>query len=282
MGHTDVEELVSAARNRDKADIGLPPGLNDTSAAVTWIIGTASQFKQSPVDFETILPINTVIDLPVANTQTVGIIRDRIVVRIVVPETPGWLERVDEIRLGLRGAVVVGTWLLNSNIRKIVRTQIFLEIRKLRLERANKVLAAEGISDTTRFKALLRSSKIQRGISKGSIKQAGLILKAKAPLRVGGRIVLRAVTRPLIIIGIALDVVFITLEVAQGAQRAGLAGAVGGLAKGIADAATLGLLEDQTTALGLSVEKNLLAITSSEFIRTADPKTLSFGFGGIG
>ncbi len=239
----DLQDLLGAARNRDKALIGLPPGEDDEDANVAWIVGTTAQFKANPVKFDRIIPgVGQIIDVE-PTTQTVGVVDDQLVIKIEVPDLPGAADIIDEASDAASLGVLVGNWALSRHFKKIALNRIILEVQKIRLTRATKVAAAFSTSPVRRFKATLKTAKVGRSIVGRSAKQVRLIKKAKSLRFISTRVGAKILFKGIFVVSLAVDVIFISHRVATGFQEEGAEGAVGGLVAGVFDALTFGLAE---------------------------------------
>lgn len=278
MSH-EIEDLVVIARNRDRARIGLPPSPRDTTASVVWIIGTRSLFRSNPVRFDRVVVSGPVIQLDFPTTQKVGVIDDTIVITIEVPDVPNALDMIDTIHDKTSQLLLVGGWFTSTLINKIVVNQVVLEVQKIRLRRSANVLAAVETVPRARFRALVQTARIQQSIEKRGRRIVTIGRQLRRPTRIAGRAVARLGLKAFLFVGLAIDIIVVTHATVQGAQRAGPAGAIGGFVGAVADALTLGLLEEQTTDLGTTIEEAVGSGGAGSFL-DIDPKLI--GIGAIG
>ncbi len=253
--HEAVHDLIVAARARQKAEIGLPPDVDDTEANMAFFIGTTSDFEAEPVPFDTVIHRGeTMSELPGTTEQTLGLIDDQLVLQITVPDLPGAADVIDEIADAAQIGAIIGTWALSRHFKKIARNRVILEVQKLRLLRAQRVAAAFRTGDRRRFRAVIRSAKIGRSVAKRTTKGAQLVAKARKvrfiATRVGAKVLFKVVGG----IGLAIDVVLVSHRTFKGAERGGAEGAVAGFVAGVADVLTLGLAEKQTDILEVKTE----------------------------
>ncbi len=275
----DIEELVAIGRARAKAQINLPPRLRDRDATVVFVIGSRQQFNENPLVVDRILFNGEVIDLDTPTTQSVGVIDDQIIVQITLPkiETPAELEKLDEIVSATEKLLFIAAWFTSSLIKQFAINKVIIEVQKIRLARAKTVLALPGVSDRTRFRALVRTARTGRSIVRRETKAAAQLAKILKPIRIVGRIGVRLALKSILIIGVIVDIAIVTVAVVQASKQRGPAAGVGALVGGVADAITLGFLEKQTTSLGQRVEQGLTDITSSDFFSDDAPVTFQVG-----
>lgn len=236
---------------RDKALIELPPGQNDADDEITFLIYRDGTPR---IPFDSVISRSRSVGallpglLPAGATEKLGIIDGSVVVEIVVPDLPGWAQRIDRISSIVVIIASVNTWLLNRKIRPMIRKEIVLGIQKARLANARRVAGRVRTGGARRLRAFKKQGKLGRsvivraaaqpGIRKAALKSFGL----GSGLRIiAGAVGLRAVLASAILIGAAIDVFFIARRTALGFQRAGLPGAAGGFEAGLFDAATFGL-----------------------------------------
>jgi len=252
----ELEELVTIARGRDKARIGLPPGIHDASATAVFIIGTAADFRLRPVIFDRIISTDTLIDLdvPVKTEQITGIIDDQIVVKITIPDVPNVIQIAAEIHGSVTLYVIVGGWFGSRLINQLIFNQVVIEVQLIRLARAQRLAASPVKPLRAVARAQVRTARINAALTKRAFRSTTLRRRLLSPLRFVGRIGVRVAFKVFLIVGLAIDIVIIGHSVIEGSQRAGIAGGLGAFVGGVADALTLGLLEDQTTSLGETVE----------------------------
>lgn len=238
----DLEDLLAAAKNRDKALIGLPPGPDDEDANAVFIIGTTAQFEANPVKFDRILPVGKVMNIE-PTIQTVGVVDDQIVIKIEVPdEDPSTLDKVtDAAILGIG----IGTWGLFRSFEDVTKNQVIIELQKIRLERAKKVSKAFGTGPTKRFEATIQTARIGRSIIKRTEKVAKITRKARTIRFISTRTGARVLFKGIFFLTIAIDILLVTHRGVKGSQAEGLAGGIGGVAGGVFDVVTLGLGERQ-------------------------------------
>lgn len=272
----NIEELVRVGRARAKAEIGLPPNLTDLDASVLFVIGTRAHFQAEPVVFDRLILTNVIqFDLPPDQQpdQSMGVIEDQLVVRIVLPDIPlsAQAKVVNVVFDVVERLVLVGGWVFSPAITSFVLNEAWNSIRQIRIDRAQSILTKVGPSDRARFRALIRTAKLGRAQTKGLKRSTILFRKVQSPARLVGRAVVRTALKALLFIGLIVDIFFIAQRTTAGAKRGGLAGAVGGLVAGMIDAATLGLIPQTTAKAETNVESFLVAISSSRFFSDAPP-----------
>lgn len=250
-----IEEMVAAARGREKAEIGLPPGLRDIDAAVVYLIGTKAFFKANPIELDQVFQTDADImafDFP--TEQTLGTIEDQPVIKIVIPDVkvPVIVERMDTLKGIVEKLIYVGSWLFTRRFNTLVVNHVILQIQLRRLKRAKIVALGEG---PTRFRAAVRVSRITESIATRTARQARLVRRFKSPLRIVGRVATRALLRAFLIVGLIIDIIIISVAVIQGTRRAGIPGALGAFAGGVADTVTFGLVTPATETLAEKVEQ---------------------------
>lgn len=268
-------DLIAAARNRDKAAIGLPPEEGDLDATAAWMIGTRATFAQNPVKFDRIIFEGPVIDTEHSTEQTVGVVDDQIVIMVVVPDLPDAADVIDELADAAEIGVIIGKWALRRIFKQIARNRIILEIHRIRLSRAKRVAAAFNTGDVRRFKATLKTAKLGRKVAKRTAKGARLIAKTRrirfVATRVGAKVLFKAV----LVVSLVVDAVIVGHRVLKGIQRGfesedinPVSGGVGALVGGVADVLTLGLAERATEKLEVKTASLITSFMRFE-IRTA-------------
>lgn len=250
-----VQDLLAAARTRDKASIGLPPDHEDESASMAFFVGTRSDFAANPVKFDEVIHTGeTMSGLPGATDQMLGVIDDQMVLQITVPDLPGAADLVDEVADAAAISVIIGTWYLSRHWKKIAINRVVLHLQRLRLAKAKRVAAAFGTGDKVRLRATIKSANIGRAIAKRQTKQVSLLTKTKRVTFVGTRIGAKVLFKVVGVVGLVIDVILVTHRVFKGAERAGIPGAEAAFVAGVADVLTLGLAEKQTDALEVKAE----------------------------
>ncbi len=277
MSH-ELEELVKAARSRDKASIGLPPTGNDLSAAVVYQIGTRAQFEAQPVINAELLHTGEIIKLATPSKQRLWRVDDKLLVTVEVPDT-ATVEQIAEIHDTTTRYILIQSWGTSRLFTKIIRNTVILELQKIRLTKARSILAAGGdVSEAAKARAFVRRARIEKSIRKRSAKQLTGFRKLRSPARFVGRRVGRAIAKTALkvffFVGLAVDIILISARFVRGLQSQGAAGGVGALVGGIADALTLGLLEEQTQEL----EK----VTTNVIIKAAESSFFKVDFNKVG
>ncbi len=275
----DLAELVNISKQAEKARIGLPPGHRDLDARVVFLIGTRAHFADQPVQFDEIINIGVpeIMKLGTPTDQQLGIMEGQFVLQITVPDVPNALTIMNDIHDKTQLMILIGRWSSSTLFSKFVVNHMILQVQARRLERANRIATDLGLPTAKRLQSLIRTAKLSRSVSTRVRKQGGIVRKIKPPRRLIKRAVFRGVLRVFIVVGLALDVIIVTQATAAGAQRGGLAGALGGFVGGVADALTLGLLEEESFQLGVEVET-----AAREFQKTEIATSGLIGFGGIG
>lgn len=244
----DLEDLLAAAKGRDKASIGLPPDGSDDDASAVFIIGTTSQFGANPVRFDRILPIGKVMNVE-PTTQTVGVVDGQIVIKIEVPDLPGAADIIDEAADAASIGVAIGTWALLRPFKIIARNQLILEIQKIRLDRAKKVAAAFGTGPKRRFRATIRTARVGRSIVGRTASQGTLLRKTKSIRFIATRVGAKVLFKAILVVSLAIDILFVAHRTAKGVEQEGVPGGVGGLVAGLFDVVTFGLAERQADTI---------------------------------
>ncbi len=275
----EIEDLVVIARNRDKARVGLPPGTKDLTASVVYIVGTRTMFRNNPIVFDRPITDEPLVVFDFPTEQRIGVIDDKVVVTIKVPDLPDPLLRIDHVHDRTSQLLLVGGWFASSLINQLLVNRVAIEIQAIRLSRSKRILAAVETAPKARFRALVRTARIQRSLAKKTQRAIILGRKFRRPIRIIGRAGFRLALKAFLIVGLAIDILLISHATVKGAQRAGPAGAIGAGIGATADALTLGLLEEQTSDLGTNIEMGITRGAESSLFAG---RTTSFGTGGFG
>lgn len=248
-----ISDLVVAAKNRDKANIGLPPtDLASDEDSFAFLIGTEAELNR--VTLDRIIHRGPIVDTPHRTEQVLGMIADQFVVKIIVPDLPGFADVVDEIADAAAIVTILGSWWLSRHWTKITRGAILLHIQKARLAKAKQVAAAFKTGQRRRFRATIKTAKIGRSIVKRTAVQTSRLAKARRVSFVATRLGAKVLFKVVGFVGLAIDIVLVSHRVVKGFERKGIIGAEAAFVAGVADVLTLGLAEKQTDILEVKAE----------------------------
>lgn len=274
--HFDIEEMVRVARNRDKAMIGLPPGIHDASASAVFIVSSESEFQRNPVRFDKVISTDNLVDLDIPTDQVTGVMDDQIVVQVSIPDLHSSVRVIKEVHGLLEGVAIIGGWLTSRLINQFIRNLVVIEVQKVRLARAKRLARSTTISLRTVARAQVREVRIGVSLLKRNIRHFTLSKKLLNPLRLVRRVGVKVVIRGFLLIGLAVDILIIGHAIVQGTGRAGVAGGIGALVGGLAETLTFGLIEEKTTQLGLNVEG---ALSEMSFFGDLNVRGVTLGTG---
>lgn len=255
----ELDEQVAAARGKELARIGVRPRPWDLDATIIYLIGSRAYFRANPVRFDQVFSSSQVGTNPIhfdfPTEQTVGVINDQPTIQITLPDISA-VERIADVKGIVEKLVFVASWLLTRRLNTLLVNHIILQIQVQRLKRA-RLAATDAFTATKRTRATIRAARLSRKVDRRAATQALKIKRFKSARRFIFKLAARAVIRVFLIVGLIIDTIIIIDAVVRGAQRAGLPGAIGAFAGGVADAATFGLLTPTTELLAMNVEQGL-------------------------